>query len=182
MRRNLLWLDDALDCHVRDRILAAKEAGRFIGVGIATDESPPSQPRFRGLRFQVTLLYIPWVLDEALWENCDDPPVSVEALLLDLCQCPSKDGMTVTNVVHKQLNRVGLMSFDVTAGTGDAGGENEGSSGVHANFEEDQPSYVRRPCLNHVAWTVAKQGLQEIDMSLVQALCTYLNSAKSTTW
>ena len=62
------------------------------------------------------------------------------------------------------------------------GGENEGSSGVHANFERMQPSYVRRSCLNHLAWTVGRQGLEEIEMSLVERLCTYLNSAKSTTW
>ncbi len=64
------------------------------------------------------MLYIPWVLDVHLWEGCDEPPVSVEPLLLDLCQCPSKDGNTVTGVVQKQLQRVGLFSFDVVSGTG----------------------------------------------------------------
>ena len=88
MRNHLLWLDDAMDCHLRDAILEAKQEGRFIGAGIATDESPPSQPRFRGLRFQVTFLYTPWVLDVAPWKNCGEPPVSVDAFLLDLCHCP----------------------------------------------------------------------------------------------
>ena len=57
LRRNLLYLDDALDCHLRDKIRAAQGEGRLCGVGLATDESPPSQPRFRGLRFQVKMLY-----------------------------------------------------------------------------------------------------------------------------
>ena len=57
-----------------------------------------------------------------------------------------------------------------------------GASGVHSFFEEYQPSCVRRRCLNHLAWTVAKQALEEIGMALVSALSTYLNSALSTTW
>ena len=182
MRNHLLSLGDAMDCHVRDAILEAKKAGRFIGAGIATDESPPSQPRFRGLSFQVAMLYIPSVLDVNLWENCDEPPVSVDARLMDICHASLKDGPTVTCILHKQLGRANLVPPDVTSGTGDGAGENEGTSGVHRNFEEDQPSYVRRLCLNHIGWADCKQGLEEIDMSLVQALCTYLNSAISSTW
>ena len=57
LRRHLLLLDAAVDrCTAEDRWTLKKE-GRFAGVALATDESPPSQPRFRGLRFQITLMY-----------------------------------------------------------------------------------------------------------------------------
>ena len=88
----------------------------------------------------------------------------------------------MTNVVRKQLSRLGLTSFDVVSGTGDGGGENEGAAGIHHAFEEEQPSYVRRRCLNHLAWRVAKQALKEMDEHVVEAMCTYINSAQSTTW
>ena len=29
----------------------------LVGVALATDESPPKQPRFRGLNFQITIMY-----------------------------------------------------------------------------------------------------------------------------
>ena len=74
LKRHLLWLDDAMDCLLRDDLQKAREAGTFLGGGIATDESPPSQPRFRGLRFQVTFFYIPWIRDVAAWEACSAPP------------------------------------------------------------------------------------------------------------
>ena len=32
--------------------------GCFAGFAFATDESPPSQPRFRGLRFQITAMML----------------------------------------------------------------------------------------------------------------------------
>jgi hypothetical protein len=39
--------------------------------------------------------------------------------------CPGKKGVDVSRIIEKQLARLGLNCFDVTAGTGDGGGENE---------------------------------------------------------
>ena len=55
LQRHLLLLDGAMDRLTADRIMELREAKRFSGVAIATDESPPSQPRFRGLRFQISV-------------------------------------------------------------------------------------------------------------------------------
>ena len=69
------------------------------------------------------------------------------------------------------------------SGTGDGGGENEGYiEGVHRHMEEVQPSYVRRRCLNHLAWTVAKAGLKEVEAlsDAATGICTYLS--QGITW
>ena len=108
--------------------------------------------------------------------------MSTETLLLDVCHCPAKDGRTATGVVQKQLARLNLSLMDIVSGTGDGGGENEGIGGVHQSIEDEQPSYVRRRCLTHIAWTICKQGLKETDCKVYESICTYLNSAQSTTW
>ena len=54
----MLLLDGALDRWVGEMIFQKRGEGYFAGVGLATDESPPSQPRFRGLRFQIIVMYI----------------------------------------------------------------------------------------------------------------------------
>ena len=55
---HILMLDGALDRWTSDWIFQAREKGTFAGFGFATDESPPNAPRFRGLRFQITVLYL----------------------------------------------------------------------------------------------------------------------------
>ena len=57
LSRNALLLDSALDAHLANRITRMREEGTFLGLGFASDESPPSQVRFKGLRFQVALAY-----------------------------------------------------------------------------------------------------------------------------
>ncbi len=179
LRRHLLWLDDALDCWLRDRI-AAERGATFFGAALATDESPPSQPRFRGLRFQVTFLYIPMVPSVDTWDAWESPPLRVEPYLCDICNCPGKDGATVVGVVEKQLARVGLSSADMLSGTGDGGGENEGAGGVHQHMERTSPGDVRRRCMNHLAWTVCRAGLDEVDVKIHCGICTYLSAG--VTW
>ena len=128
-------------------------------------------------------VYIPLLADVLTWENCEAPPVAVEKLLCDVCHCPAKDGATVTKVVQKQLARFGLTDADMVSGTGDGGGENEGHlGGVHQHMEEVQPSYVRRRCLNHVAWAVCRAGLEESGRTSQDAekIGTYL--AQGLTW
>ena len=58
LRQHLLLLDGAVDRFLDDRFMSLRDAQKLAGVALATDESPPSQPRFRGFRFQVTVFYI----------------------------------------------------------------------------------------------------------------------------
>ena len=55
---HILLLDGALDRWVGEMIFQKRGEGCFAGFGFASDESPPSQPRVRGLRFQITVMYI----------------------------------------------------------------------------------------------------------------------------
>ena len=55
--RHLLILDGAVDRCVSDLLFQHRQLDRLAGVAVATDESPPGAPRFRGLRFQITLIY-----------------------------------------------------------------------------------------------------------------------------
>ena len=50
--RHAVHLDMALDSMVKEDIYERRLSGNFLGVTIATDESPPDTPRFAGLRFQ----------------------------------------------------------------------------------------------------------------------------------
>ena len=110
---------------------------------MATDESPPKAPRFRGLRFQITCLYLGFIPHVREWARSTSPPIQCIAMLADIQHCPGKKGTDVSRVIEKQLNRVGLNCYDVVAGTGGGGGENEGSSGIHSHFEGLSPGYVR---------------------------------------
>lgn len=124
-----------------------------------TDESPPSQPRFRGLRFQITVMFWGTFLPLEAWEHQDDPPILKTSCLGDISHCPGKKGIDVSRVLEKQLARVGLNCYDVVSGTGDGGGENEGQHGVHAHFENLNPGYVRRRCVPHIAWRTCDKAI-----------------------
>jgi hypothetical protein len=154
-------LDEAVDEYLKDRLGKARGVSMF-GVAIASDESPPANSRYRGFRFQVTYAYVPLFDDLDSWELADRPPVRVEQFLLDVCNCPGKDGRSVSGVLQKQLSRIGLVLEDVVCGVGDGGGENEGMSGVHSIFEAANPTYTRRRCLGHLSWRAADAGLAEI--------------------
>jgi len=120
------------------------------GVALVSDESPPSQPRFRGLRFQITVFYWGAWKDLSQWEACEDPPIQVSTSMADIMHCPGKKGVDVSRIIEKQLARFGMSCSGVTAGIGDGGGESEGHQGVHAYFENLNPGYVRRRCIPHI--------------------------------
>ena len=179
IRRHLLILDGAVDRLAAENLFKAREAGSFAGVAVATDESPPSQPRFRGLRFQVTVFYFGTYKALREWSSCDAPPILKSTCLADIMHCPGKKGVDVSRIIEKQLGRLGLNCFDVVSGTGDGGGENEGHQGVHAYFENLNPGYVRRRCLPHIAWRTCDQAI-EASALRYRRLAAYL--VEGITW
>ena len=78
---HILLLDGALDRWVCEMIFQKRGEGSFAGFGFASDESPPSQPRFRGLRFQVTVMYIGTFAPLGQWESMADPPLKTPPCL-----------------------------------------------------------------------------------------------------
>jgi hypothetical protein len=179
LNKHLLLLDGAVDRYTSEKLMEIREQGRFAGVAYATDESPPSQPRFRGLRFQITVLYWGSFAPEEVWETSENPPITKNSALGDIMHCPGKKGVDVSRVLEKQLARVGLNCFDVTSGTGDGGGENEGHQGVHAYFENLSPGYVRRRCIPHISWRTCDLAIRSSDLDY-KALAAYL--CDGVTW
>ena len=177
--RHLCILDGAVDRCVSDLLLQHREHDRLAGVAVATDESPPGAPRFRGLRFQITLIYWGTFLPFDAWETSVEPPIRVSSCLGDLCHCPGKKGVDVSRVIEKQLSRLGLNCFDVCSGTGDGGSENEGHLGVHAHFENMNPGYVRRRCIPHIAWRTCDAAIRASSLEY-KALAAYL--CDGVTW
>ena len=158
--RHFLMLDGALDRRTSDFLFNHREQGSFAGVAVATDESPPKQPRFRGLRFQISIMYLGFIPDVSTWASSPSPPIQCLSVLADIMHCPGKKGTDVSRVLERQLSRVGVSIFDVVAGTGDSGGENEGASGIHSYFEHLSPGYVRRRCLPHIAWRTGGMAIK----------------------
>ena len=183
LRKHMILLDSSLDSLLKEDLRAMRELdpGAF-GVALATDESPPSQRRFGGYRFQVTMVYIPQWRPMDTWDACTTPPLHVVPRLLDICHCPGKDGASVMQVLDKQLGRVGLSRYDVASLSGDGGAENEGAlQGIHATLESDVSGYVRRRCLGHLAWRVADAVLAEIPgYEHTKKVCEYLRDG--VTW
>ena len=176
---HILMLDGALDRWTSDRIFKAREQGTFAGFGFATDESPPDAPRFRGLRFQITVLYLGTFAPLSTWETSEDPPLRRESMLGDICHCPGKKGDDVARIVEKQCGRWDLNCYDAVAGTGDGGGENEGSSGVHVFFERFNTGYVRKRCLPHISWRTSDMAIKASDLDY-QNLAAYF--VEGITW
>ena len=130
----------------------------------------------------MTLAYFAKWQPMASWDASEAPPLVVEPRLLDIVHSPGKDGATVMKAVEKQLFRFGLLKGDVVNMVGDGGGENEGQArGMHTLLEENNPGYVRRRCLGHIAWRVADAMLSEVPhYDQVKAICAYLCSGN--TW
>ena len=177
--RHLLLLDGALDRSSADMLFQLRKQMTFAGCALATDESPPSQPRFRGLRFQITVMYWGSFKPVEEWQNLNDPPILRTSCLADITHCPGKKGVDVSRVLERQLMRVGLNSFDVVSCTGDGGGENEGHQGIHAHFENLNPGYVRRRCLPHIAWRTCDMAIRASSLDY-KALAAYL--VEGITW
>ena len=85
-------------------------------------------------------------------------PLSVKKLLLDIMHVDQKTGRATYDIILRQLSRIGLTEYDIVAGVGDGGGENEGVQGVHSLFEAVDPTYVRRRCAPHFAWRTFEAG------------------------
>ena len=100
--RHLLMLDGAVDRCNSDLFFQLREDQNLAGVAICTDESPPSQPRFRGMRFQITVMYWGTFKPIGAWETCDDPPIFVRSCLGDIMHCPGKKGVDVSRIIEKQ--------------------------------------------------------------------------------
>ena len=66
-----------------------------------------------------------------------------------------------------------LNCYDAVAGTGDGGGENEGSSGVHVFSERFNTGYVRKRCLPHISWRTSDMAIKANDLDY-KALAAYL--------
>ena len=179
LAKHLHLLDGALDRLTAQSLLHLREQGRFAGAAIVSDESPPSQPRYRGLRFQITCMFFGAFEDLDRWEACTDPPILKSTCLADIMHCPGKRGVDVCRLLEKQLARVGLNAFDVVAGTGDGGGENEGHMGVHANFENLNPGYVRHRCLPHISWRTSDVAIRTSALNY-RSFAAYLN--EGITW
>ena len=75
LRNHLLLLDVAVDRCTSEDLWALREEGKFARVALATDESPPSQPRFRGLMFQITVVYWEAFLPVEDWGRSTNPPI-----------------------------------------------------------------------------------------------------------
>ena len=89
LTNHLRILDAALDAWQRQEWSRRRDADpEGWGLAVATDESPPSQPPFGGLRFQVTLVYAPLWKPEETWDDSLDPPLDVESYMSDICHCP----------------------------------------------------------------------------------------------
>ena len=55
MMKHILMLDGALDRYLTEMQFQRRDGGTFAGVSLASDESPPKDARFGGLRFQITV-------------------------------------------------------------------------------------------------------------------------------
>ena len=106
-------------------------------------------------------------------------PFSASRCSQTSCIARARKGTGVSQVLEKQLGRIGLNCYDVVSGTGDGGGENEGQTGIHSHFENLSPGYVRRRCLPHIAWRTADQAIRASGLDY-KALCSYL--CEGITW
>ena len=73
LSQHTMNLDGAYDRCFADKLMRMRGEGKFAGVGMATDESPPEAPRFRGMRFQISVYYWGFWKDEDLWDTSEDP-------------------------------------------------------------------------------------------------------------
>ena len=161
----------------------ARVDGTFGGCGFASDESPPSSNRFKGLRFQVTHVFMCFFPEVHTWElHTDTYPMRVERHLCDIMHVDGKTGVITLKVIEQQLATKGCFRPDMCSGVGDGGGENEGYAGVHSLLKADNPSYVNKRCMGHMPWTVAKAGMHAAGTlyDSTNALCVYLRDG--VTW
>ena len=68
-------------------------------------------------------------------------------MLADIMHCAGKKGNDVSQVLERQLSRVGLNCYDVVAGTGDGGGEQRRVLWHPQPLREPQPRLCAAPVI-----------------------------------
>ena len=183
LRYHALYLDEAIDIWTQQRVAAARENGSIKGFSFCSDESPPSMHRFMGFRFQVTYLYWLNFFPVEQWEKPEydtQPPFERERHLTDLRHCAGKGGTDTLACIEIQMATKGFYRMEAVSGTGDGGGENEGTHGVHALLEATNDAYVKRRCCGHFAWRISANVESDLELSKVQAINNYLTDGM--TW
>ncbi len=97
-------------------------------------------------------------------DNFTDLPILRTSCLADICHCSSK--IASTSASKKELARVGLNSFGMVSGTGDGGGEDEGSRGIHEHLENMSPWCARRRRVPHMAWRTCGPAIKATRVDL----------------
>ena len=152
-----------------------------FSVSYSTDESPPGEPRFAGLRFQITYVHILTYEHVSTWNaHITTYPVNRAVELCDVCHVPEKTGAGTMKVLLNQLAAKGVSQYDIVSGTSDGGGEATGQGGLHKIMETFNPSYVPRRCFLHLSWRVADAGIREMVHSSHTQINTYLRDG--VTW
>ena len=159
----------------------ATERGEHYAVAFTTDESPPSEPRFAGLRFQITFVHVLFYKPVEEWQHyiTEHPFVRTKSLC-DIMHVPEKTGIGTLNVLMTQFERKGIYQSDIVSASTDGGGENEGHGGIHRIMETANDSYVRRRCMLHLAWRVADAGCRGMDRCSHYDISAYLRDG--ITW
>ena len=109
-------------------------------------------------------------------------PISVEKICCDIMNVEHKTGRATYDVILRQLDRFGLTQYDIVAGVGDGGGENEGTQGAHALFEESEPTYVRQRCAPHFAWRTFAAGVSALGSVYVSTITLNNYLRDGVTW
>ena len=77
LRRHAILVDDAIDAFTSQQIAAARDDNSLLGCAVSSDESPPGDTRFAGLRFQITIVHVCFAEPIESWE---DPKYSHNAM------------------------------------------------------------------------------------------------------
>ena len=182
--RHLMIMEQALEMLYKDKIENARTTGAYHGSAFTSDESPPSENRYTGLRFQITWLYTLWFEPRQDWDQdrfANAYPFTCDKCLMDIMHAPGKTGSATLKLIEMQCERGGVYKDDLYSGTGDGGGENEGYAGVHKLMEAFNPTYVKRRCFPHIAWRTFKAGEDKMhEAADVTALNRYIR--KGITW
>lgn len=166
--RHTLLLEESVDRHFKAVFTAMRGRGELTGIGLCSDESPPSAARLAGLRFQITVIYVPKFSPVSDWATARDPPVQPQTMFLDIVNVPGKTGTDLLDCWERQLARVGLELGDISSFCADGGGENTGITGSHALLLARNESVVSKTCLSHVPWRSCAHGLEASGETLTE--------------
>ena len=85
----------------------ARDNGSFLGVGVSSDESPPTESRFRGMRFQITIVHCCFARPQEVWE-CSEydnvAPILSQPHLTDIIHVPEKQGWALSTLLANSSN------------------------------------------------------------------------------